>query len=162
MRRSGTATGAASLAIAALGLAGCAAAATAGQGTTSAATRSGTEAATQSRPGSPERSSGRAEWRVLGTFQVKGGASGLPGTRPLSGVVTFRDKAGQETDVTASPAGRFSGNLPAGTYTVMARADQIRRQNADGSVTDPPCTGPVTVIVRPSETTRVTLTCYVP
>jgi hypothetical protein len=102
------------------------------------------------------------EWAVRGTFEVAGGASNSPPTRPLRGVVTFRGASGRTTDITAGPTGQFAGYLPAGTYTVTARTPQIRQQNADGSFSDPPCTQPVTVVVRPGQATRVALVCYVP
>jgi hypothetical protein len=74
----------------------------------------------------------------------------------------FRDKAGHTTSVTAGRSGQFSGYLPPGTYTVTARSEQVRQRNPDGSYSDPACTGPVTVVVRPGQTTQVTLTCFVP
>jgi hypothetical protein len=143
MRRLALRTGMTVLGITALALTGCA-----------TATHSGSSpSGIFSHPdGSP----------VLGTFEVKGGPSGVPATRPLSGVVTFRDKAGHTTNLTAGRNGQFSDYLPAGTYTVTARSEQIRQQNPDGSYSDPPCTGPVTVLVQPTQTTHVTLTCIVP
>jgi hypothetical protein len=102
------------------------------------------------------------EWAVRGTFEMKGGASNSPSSRPLAGVVMFRDKSGRTTDITAGQAGQFSGYLAAGIYTVTARTEQIRQQNPDGSFSDPPCAGPVTVVVRPGQATRVALACFVP
>lgn len=133
------------------------------------ATAPGTTAtATGTGPGSVAAGqSGRAGgWAVHGTFEMEGGpmrpgTSGAP-VRPLAGVVTFRDKSGRTTDITVGPAGQFAGYLAAGTYTVTARTEQIRQQNPDGSVTDPPCAGPVTVMERPGPGTRVALICYVP
>jgi hypothetical protein len=101
-------------------------------------------------------------WAVRGTFEMKGGPSNGPSSRPLAGVVMFRGASGRTTDLTAGPTGQFAGYLPAGTYTVTARTEQIRQQNPDGSFSDPPCTGPVTVMVRPGQATRVALVCFVP
>jgi hypothetical protein len=105
-------------------------------------------------------------WTVAGTFKMEGGPispgqSSAP-VRPLPGVVMFRDQSGRTTDIAASAAGQFAGYLPAGTYTVTARTEQIRQQNPDGSVSDPPCAGPVTVVVRPGQATTVALVCAVP
>jgi hypothetical protein len=151
------------LGIAALVLAGCGVASTpavrattAGPGSTATATGTG--------PGSVAvRQLDKAgSWAVLGTFEMEGGTSNGPSTSPLPGVVMFRDKSGRTTDITAGQTGRFAGYLPAGTYTVTARTERIRHQNPDGSVSDPPCTGPVAVTVRPGQATRVALVCYVP
>ncbi len=166
MRRP-TGRGGAVLGIAALVLAGCGTTAvtsgratTAGPGSTAAATGTG--------PGSVAASQleSAGGWAVAGTFKMEGGPMS-PGQssapmRPLSGVVMFRDKSGRTTDITASGAGRFAGYLPAGTYTVTARTEQIRQQNPDGSVSDPACTGPVTVVVRAGQATQVALVCFVP
>ena len=167
MRRPGAGRGGAVLGIAALVLAGCGGASTtAGRATT--AGPGGTATATGTGPGSVAVSQldNAGGWAVLGTFEMEGGpmrpgTSGAP-VRPLSGVVMFRDKSGRTTDITAGQAGKFAGYLPAGTYTVTARTGQIRQQNPDGSVSDPPCAGPVTVTVRPGQATRVALVCFVP
>jgi hypothetical protein len=105
-------------------------------------------------------------WAVRGTFEMEGGpirpgATSAP-VRPLPGVVMFRAASGRTTDITAGPTGQFAGYLPAGSYTVTARTKQIEQQNPDGSVSDPPCAGPVTVLVRPGQTTQVALVCTVP
>jgi len=159
--------GGAALGVAALVLAGCGTMSTpAGRATTAAPGSTG--AGTGAGPGSV--AAGRLEqaggWAVRGTFEMEGGPI-RPGTstapvRPLPGVVTFRAASGRTTDITAGPAGQFAGYLPVGTYTVTARTEQIRQQNPDGSVSDPPCAGPVTVVVRPGQATRVALVCAVP
>jgi hypothetical protein len=163
MRRSGAAAGGVMLGIAALLLAGCGTTSTAA-GRAASTRPSGTATATGTGPSSVSgRQLGKADgWAVRGTFQVEGGPSNGPLTRPLRGVVTFRGASGRTTDITAGPTGQFAGYLPAGTYTVTARTPQIRQQNSDGSFSDPACTGPVTVTVRPGPATRVALVCYVP
>jgi hypothetical protein len=103
---------------------------------------------------------------VQGTFEMVGGPV-RPGqnstpVRPLSGVVTFLDSSGNPLNVTVGASGKFSLNLVAGTYTVTGRTKNIEQQNPDGSVTDRPCSAPVTLKVRPGATTHVTLVCAVP
>ena len=163
MRRPRAGHGIAVLGIAALVLAGCGTTSTAAGRATTAGPGS-TATATGAGPGSVAASqlSKAGGWAVRGTFEMEGGPSNGPSTRPLAGVVTFRATSGRTTDITAGQAGQFAGYLPAGTYTVTARTGQIRQQNPDGSVSDPPCTGPVTVVVRPGQATRVALVCFVP
>lgn len=105
---------------------------------------------------------------VSGMFEMQGGPV-KPGTnvgtraRPLSGVVTFTDKKGHTTMVTAGSNGRFIAQIPTGTYTVTARSPQIEQQNPNGTRSDPPCAGPKTVVVQSKTTaTALTLVCYVP
>jgi len=157
MRRLAPISGSTALGITALAVAGCAATAA-----TTGSVTGATTTATRSEPGTVGQLTRIAGWPVLGMFEVKGGPSGAPSTRPLSGVVMFRDKAGPTTDITAGATGHFTGNLPAGTYTVTARTEQIRQQNPNGSYSDPPCTAPMTVVVRPKQATRITLVCFVP
>jgi hypothetical protein len=143
--------GGAALGIAVMALAGC---------STAAATGTGPGSVAAGRLGQA------GGWAVTGTFLMEGGPI-RPGTtsapvRSLPGVVMFRAASGRTTEITAGPTGQFAGYLPAGTYTVTARTEQIRQQNPDGSVSDPPCAGPVTVVVRPQQATRVALVCAVP
>jgi hypothetical protein len=173
MGRTGAWLSAAVLGSTVLGLAGCSVTGTAAGRATAPQRTSpgpgGTVAATGTGPGSvaagqPERA---GSWAVRGTFELEGGVampatSGTMPARPLSGVVMLRAASGRTTDLTAGPAGQFAGYLPAGTYTVTARTEQIRQQNPDGSVSDPPCAQPVTVVVRPGEVTKVALFCYEP
>lgn len=168
MRRLAGAGGAV-LGIAALMLTGCGTTSTAtGSPATGSPAKASTATVTGTGPGSvaagqPGKAGG---WAVRGTFEMEGGpirpgATSTP-VRPLSGVVMFRAANGRTTDITAGPTGQFAGYLPAGTYTVTARTEQIRQQNPDGSVSDPPCAGPLTVVVRPGQATRVALVCTVP
>jgi hypothetical protein len=104
---------------------------------------------------------------VFGMFEEQGGPvkplpKGSTDTRPLSGVVMFTNKEGRTTSVTAGPNGHFIAQLPAGTYTVTARSPQIEQANQDGTLSDPPCTRPETVVVQSKTTaTPLTLVCYV-
>jgi hypothetical protein len=150
------------LGIAALVLAGCGTM-SAAQGRATTGAPGSTATATGTGPGSvaADQLTKGGEWAVRGTFEVRGGASNSPASRPLAGVVMFRDKSGGTTDITAGQDGQFAGYLPAGTYTVTARSGQIRQQNPDGSFSEPSCAGPVTVVVRPGQATRVALVCFV-
>jgi hypothetical protein len=85
---------------------------------------------------------------VQGADQLEGGAmppgGGQPPVRPVAGaVVTFRNASGQVRARTG-PAGRFRAQLAAGSWTVS------------------PAASTPTVIVRRGQTTRITVTTYVP
>ena len=105
---------------------------------------------------------------VFGMFEERGGpvmpgANGGTPTRPLSGVITFTNKKGHTTVVTAGSNGHFIAQILTGTYTVTARSPQIEQQNPNGTRSDPPCAAPETVVVRSMTTaTPLTLVCYVP
>jgi hypothetical protein len=103
---------------------------------------------------------------VLGKFEMVGGPL-QPGktstpVRPLSGVVTFSDSTGDALNVTVGTSGTFSVNLAPGSYTVTGRSKNLEQQNADGSVSDRPCSSPVKLTVRPGTRVRVTVVCAVP
>ena len=103
---------------------------------------------------------------VRGRFEMVGGPI-QPGktstpVMPLSGVVTFRDSGGDALDVTVGASGTFSVNLAPGSYTVTGRSKSIEQQNADGTVSDPPCSAPLTLTVRPGTPAHVTVVCAVP
>jgi hypothetical protein len=145
----------AGLAIMALAVTGCAATSSASGGDSPAATSpSSTPAAGGSGTATGGAglggltsggSAGPARWVVDGVFETAGGS-----TRPLSGVVTFRDSAtGDSTNVTVGASGKFSLGLVAGTYTATGQT------GPGGS----PCSAPVTVAVRAGQLTRVSLAC---
>ncbi len=142
----------AGLAIMAIAVTGCAATAAASTGTTSTAvTGHGATTATSgpaspaADPGGLARGGGLAQWVVDGTFYTKNSPA-----RPLSGVVTFRDKTtGHTSKVTVGASGKFSLGLAAGTYTATGQAGH----------SDSPCSGQVTVTVRAGQLTRVALAC---
>ena len=104
---------------------------------------------------------------VLGKFEMVGGPL-QPGktstpVRPLSGVITFRDSSGDTLNVTVGASGTFSLNLAPGSYTVTGRSTHLEQQNADGTVSDPPCSSPVKLTLRAGTTTaHVTVVCAVP
>lgn len=85
---------------------------------------------------------------VQGVDQIEGGAmppgGGQPPVRPVAGaVLTFRAASGQ-VRVRTGTAGRFRAQLATGSWTVS------------------PAASPATVIVRRGQTTRITVTTYVP
>ena len=103
---------------------------------------------------------------VRGTFEESGGplrtGETSPPVMPLAGVVTFRDSGGDALNVTVGASGKFSVNLAPGGYTVTGRSKSIGQQNADGSVSDPPCSSPLTLTVRPGTQAHVTVVCPIP
>jgi hypothetical protein len=103
---------------------------------------------------------------VRGTFEEKGGpmqpGKTSPPVMPLSGVVTFRDSGGDALNVTVGASGKFSVNLAPGSYTVTGRSKSIGQQNADGTVSHPPCSSPLTLTVRPGTQAHVTVVCLIP
>ena len=155
------------------GLTGCSAASSSSPPTrppaTSTATSSGTAESTATATAAATRPVDRfvaALLAVRGTFEMVGGPV-QPGktstpVRPLSGVVTFRDSGGDLLNVTVGPTGKFSLNLAPGSYTVTGRSKQIEQQNADGSVSNPPCSPAVKLTVRPGTPAHVTVVCAVP
>ena len=159
------------------GLTGCSAASstsTAAQATATAkATAAGTATATAkatatgTAPRAPVDRYMPALLAVRGTFEEKGGpvqpGKASPQVRPLSGVVTFRDSEGNALDVTVGASGKFSVNLAPGGYTVTGRSKSIGQQNAaDGSMSYPPCSSPLTLTVRPGTQARVAVVCLIP
>jgi hypothetical protein len=138
--------------------------ATSGTAERTTATAAATPSATVSR--APVDRYMQALLAVRGTFEMVGGPL-QPGktstpTRPLSGVVSFRDRGGHTLDVTVGASGAFSVNLVAGSYTVTGRSKQVEQQNPDGSVSELPCSSPVTLTVRPGAPAHVTVVCAVP
>jgi hypothetical protein len=140
---------AAGMAIAALALTGCAATAATSTGVITAVT-----------------TKGGALLKVQGTFEMLGGpmrpGQSGPSVRPLAGTVTFRDSHGHTVGVTVGPSGRFTVDLRAGKYTVIAETRQIEQQNPDGSYSSTPIVQPVTVTAAAGGPARVSIVCYVP
>jgi hypothetical protein len=170
MRRRTTVIGLTAIALAGCGVVAAALASTApasaGSSTeTTAAGGSAETTAANGLSGSPARSYSLPV--VFGMFEeqggpVKPGPNGGTQTRPLSGVVMFKNKSGRTTTVTAGSNGHFTAQVPAGTYTVTARSPQIEQGNPNGTRSDPPCAGPKTVVVQSKTATPLTLVCYVP
>jgi hypothetical protein len=163
MRRLAARAGIAVLAITGTVLTGCAATATATEVKTDA-TEVKTTATTTGPPHSAIAQFGR--WEVAGTFQREGGpiqpGGKNPPIQPLRGVVTFRDSKGHSVNVAVGVSGKFSVALQTGTYTVTGRSPQVEQQNANGTVSDPPCSAPMTTVIRPRTLNHVVVTCIVP
>jgi hypothetical protein len=160
------------------GLTGCSASssstAAAPPPATASATAHGTAKATGSAKATPTGTASKAPvdryvpalMAVRGKFEMTGGPV-QPGktstpARPLSGVVTFRDSGGDLLNVTVGASGTFAVNLAPGTYTVTGRSKHIQQQNANGTVSDPPCSSAVKLTVRAGTPAHVTVVCAVP
>ena len=139
----------AGLAVMALAVTGCAATSSASGGGTPAAAPSHSATTPAGLGGlTSGGSAGLAQWVVDGVFETAGGSA-----RPLSGVVTFRDRTtGHSANVTVGASGKFSLGLVAGTYTATGQAGH----------SDSPCSAPVTVTVRAGQLTRVSVVCKAP
>jgi hypothetical protein len=133
---------------------------------TGTATASATATHTGTAPKAPVDRYMPALLAVLGKFEMVGGPL-QPGktstpVRPLSGVVTFSDSTGDALSVTVGTSGTFSVNLAPGSYTVTGRSKNLEQQNANGTVSERPCSSPVKLTVRPGATAHVTVVCAVP
>jgi len=152
------------------GLTGCSAASSSSAAqATATATRTATATATPTGTASRRPPVDRyvaALMAVRGTFEEKGGpvqpGKTSPPVMPLSGVVTFRDSGGDALNVTVGASGNFSVNLAPGSYTVTGSTKSIGQQNADGTVSHPPCSSPLTLTVRPGTPAHVTVVCLIP
>ena len=91
---------------------------------------------------------------VTGTYIRSGGPSGTPNV-PLPGTVSFRSSSGSTISLNSDSTGRFSGQLPPGTYTVTATSGQIN----DGTS---PCSQVLTTRVQAGKTVTLSLVCAIP
>lgn len=91
---------------------------------------------------------------VTGTYIRSGGPSGTPNV-PLSGTISFKASGGSVITVTSDSTGRFTGQLPPGTYSVTAASSLIN----DGTS---PCSQVLTTRVQAGETVTLSLVCAVP
>jgi hypothetical protein len=88
---------------------------------------------------------------VTGSFIRVGGPAGTPNV-PLPGTISFRGQDGSVFSLSSDSTGRFTGQLPAGTYVVTAASSQIN----DGKF---PCSRPLTAQVHAGHTTAIALIC---
>lgn len=84
---------------------------------------------------------------VTGIYLREGGAAGSP--KPLSGTISFQGPGGQEIMLNSAGTGKFTGQLPTGTYTVSAESDSI------GAA----CSRPLTTQVHADTTVTITVIC---
>jgi hypothetical protein len=91
---------------------------------------------------------------VAGTYIRVGGPAGTPNV-PLPGTISFQGQSGSTISVNSDSTGRFTGQLPAGTYAVTAESSQVN----DGKV---PCSRPLTTRVQAGKSATITLICDIP
>ena len=88
---------------------------------------------------------------VTGTYIRVGGPAGTANV-PLPGTISFRAGDGSTISVSSDSAGRFTGQLPPGTYAVTASSSLIN----DGKST---CSRPLTTRVQAGRTVALTIIC---
>ena len=107
-----------------------------------------------------------ATGHLTGRFFMEGGAISLngqqPGDRPIPGTVTFTAAGHRTVTIEVGPSGRFSKQLPPGTYQVSGRSPYIETVNGPGKPQELPCAQLSSATVTAGHTTTITLTCIVP
>ena len=88
---------------------------------------------------------------VTGTYIRVGGPAGTANV-PLPGTISFRAGNGSVISVSSDNTGRFTGQLPPGTYAVTATSSQIN----EGKY---PCSRPLTTRVQAGKTVSLTIIC---
>jgi hypothetical protein len=73
---------------------------------------------------------------------------------PLPGTISFRSGSGSVITVNSDSTGRFTGQLPPGTYSVTATSSLID----DGKS---PCSLPLTTRVQAGKTVTLSLVCSI-
>lgn len=91
---------------------------------------------------------------VTGTYIRVGGPAGAPDV-PLPGTISFRGQSGSSISFNSDNTGKFTGQLPPGSYAVTARSSQIN----GGAMR---CSRPLTTRVQAGKTTTVALICDIP
>ena len=106
-----------------------------------------------------------AAGHLTGRFLMEGGAMGLggqqPGERPIPGTVTFTAAGHRTVTVKVGPSGRFSKQLPPGSYQVSGSSPDIETVTGSGKTLVQTC-GVASASVTAGHTTSVELICYVP
>lgn len=102
-------------------------------------------------PSSIGASSTASTGTVAGTYIRVGGPSGAPDV-PLPGMISFRERSGPTISINADSTGKFTVQLPSGTYAVTAESSLIN----DGKAS---CSRPLTTRVQPDQTVTITLVC---
>lgn len=88
---------------------------------------------------------------VAGTYIRVGGPLGAPDV-PLPGMISFRERSGPTISINADSTGKFTVQLPSGTYAVTAESSLIN----DGKAS---CSRPLTTRVHANQTVTITLVC---
>ena len=91
---------------------------------------------------------------VTGTYILSGGPAGSP-NMPLAGTISFRSGSGSVITIESDSTGRFTGQLPPGTYSVTATTGHVN----DG---ESPCSQVLTTRVQAGKTVTLSLVCAVP
>jgi hypothetical protein len=102
---------------------------------------------------------------LTGRFLMEGGpispGGQQPGERPISGTVTFTAAGHRPITVKVGPSGRFSKELPPGSYQVSGNSPDIETVTGSGKTLEQTC-GLTSATVIASHTTSVQLVCPVP
>jgi hypothetical protein len=88
---------------------------------------------------------------VTGTYTRVGGPGGTP-NMPLPGTISFRSGSGSVITVNSDSTGRFTGQLPPGTYTVTASTSLVNEGRN-------PCSRQLTTRVQAGKTITLALYC---
>ena len=91
---------------------------------------------------------------VTGTYIRSGGPPGTPNV-PLAGTIIFRSGTGSVITVNSDRAGRFTGQLPPGTYSVTATSGSVNDGNSA-------CSQVLTTRVQAGQTVTLSLVCAIP
>jgi len=102
---------------------------------------------------------------VTGRLIVDGGPIGphgrQPGTHAIPGTIKFTGSEDQVVTIRTGRTGVFSGQLPAGRYSVSYRSPHLLAAGSRGPFHQT-WAQPVSVAVTADHTTKITLTAYVP
>ena len=102
---------------------------------------------------------------VTGRLMMDGGPIGRhgqqPGTHAIPGTIKFTGSQDQVVTIRTGRTGVFSGQLPAGRYSVSYRSPHLLAAGSGGTFHQT-WSQPVSVTVTADHTTKITLTAYVP
>jgi hypothetical protein len=124
-----------------------------------------TQAATRQAPATSRQAP--AAGHLAGRLVMEGGPLGpggkQPGERPLSGTVTFTAAGHRRVTVRVGSSGRFSVQLPIGTYRVSGASPAVETSSgSSGKEQELPCSQPLSATVTAGHTSAVTVACVVP
>jgi hypothetical protein len=124
-----------------------------------------TQAASRQAPATSRQAP--AAGHLAGRLVMEGGPLGpggkQPGERPLSGTVTFTAAGHRRVTVRVGSSGRFSVQLPVGTYRVSGASPAVETSSgSSGKEQELPCSQPLSATVTAGHTSAVTVACVVP